>query len=300
MVIVITILLILVIFYIAYFFYSNHNILNINKLLKDRQIIPLESNINLLNKPLNEFYINSSHNTYINFLQHFTFVKSRNIKNVLDLGARVIELDISHINNIPIIAHATKYFITTTYIYLEEALDTILQYGFLTSDPLIIFCEILNPENELVNINIQKIFLKKFKNKLLLPNISNINNNEQYNKDNYIANKPIKLFLNKVTLFGTLDDYGILKSLLFPDNNYINYPDNDKKLSNIYKGTELTRIYKSPDFYSGLSFNFDFLSLWKKNYKIITMNFQTKDSLMYEYLKFFKNTSFIHQSEINI
>lgn len=300
MIIIITILLIFVIFNIAYLFYSNSNLININNLLHDRQIIPIESNPILLDKPLNEFYINSSHNTYINFLQHLTFVKPRNIKKVLELGARVIELDISHKNNIPIIAHGTKDFITTSYIYLEDALDIILQYGFLTSDPLIIFCEILNPENKIVNMNIKKIFLTKFKNKLLLPNIFRINNDNLYYKDNYIANQPIKLFLNKVTLFGTLDNFGILKSLLFPNNNYINYPDNDLKLLNKYQGTELTRVYKASDIYSYLSFNCNFLPLWKNNYKIITMNFQMKDSLLYNYLKFFKNRSFIHQSEINI
>ena len=288
---ILILILIIVIYYSFYFIYSNRNIFHIKRLLKDRQIVPIALKPNLLNKPLNEFYINTSHNSYLAFLQHLSFVKSQNIKNVLDLGARVIELDISHMNNIPIVAHGTKDFITTSYIDLEKALDTILQYGFNTSDPLIIFCEIYNPENQIVIQNIKQIFLNKFKDKLLLPN---------GDIDNYIANKPIKFFLNKVILLGTLDDFNILQDLLFPTNNFINYPDDDTRISQLYEGTQLSRIYKASSLFSYLSFNCDFVPLWKKNYKLVTMNFQMKDSLLYEYLKFFKNTSFIHQSEINI
>jgi hypothetical protein len=292
MIIFLIVLLILVIYYLSYFIYSNRNILNINRLLKDRQIVPIASKPALLDKPLNEFYINTSHNSYLSFLQHLSFVKSQNIKNVLEFGARVIELDISHMNNIPIVAHGTKNFITTSYIYLEKALDTILQYGFKTSDPLIIFCEIYNPENQIVIQNIKQIFLNKFKDKLLLPNTTDIGNN--------IANKPIKFFLNKVILLGPLDNFNILQDLIFPDYNYINYSDDDDRLSQLYNGLELTRVYKASGIFSYLSFNFDFLSLWKNNYKLVTMNFQMKDSILYNYLKFFKNTSFIHQSEIDI
>lgn len=291
MIIFLLVLIILVIYYLSYFIYSNRNVITINRLLKDREIVPIASKPALLDKPLNEFYISTSHNSYLAFLQHLSFVKSQNIKNVLDFGSRVIELDISHINNIPIIAHGTKDFITTSYIYLEKALDTILQYGFNTSDPLIIFCEIYNTENEIVIQNIKQIFLNKFKDKLLLPN---------GDIGNYIANKPIKFFLNKVILLGTLDNFNILQDLLFPTNNFINYTDDDTRISQLYEGTQLSRIYKTSGLFSYLSFNCDFLPLWKNNYKLVTMNFQMKDSLLYEYLKFFKNTSFIHQSEINI
>lgn len=285
----IILLILLVIYYISYYIYINRNLSKINDLLKDRTIIPIESKSNLLDKPLNEFFINSSHNTYLNSFQHLSIVRSNYIKNVLKLGARVIELDISHIKNKPIIAHGTKDFITTTYISLENALDTIYKYGFNTSDPLIIFCEIFNPENEILNTNIKKIFLDKFKHKLLLPNTL---------EDKFISYQPIRLFLNKVILFGTIDKNKVLEEIFLPGYNFVNYPDADPKTLEFYKDVELTKIYPTEGIKSYLSFNIDFLPLWKKNYKLIGMNYQMKDELLYNYLKYFKNTSFIHQSEI--
>ena len=66
MILFLIVLLILVIYYLSYFIYSNRNILNINRLLKDRQIVPIASKPALLDKPLNEFYINIIASIYQN------------------------------------------------------------------------------------------------------------------------------------------------------------------------------------------------------------------------------------------
>lgn len=298
-------IIIFLIFLVIYFIYQNRYTLKINKLLKNRQLKSIIDKPELLDKPLNEFYINSSHNSYLNSIQHVSISNHNMLKNILQLGARCIEIDISYINNIPIVAHGTAKFITTSFIYLDKILDTIIKYGFNTSDPLIIFCEIFNPENKIFNENIKKLFINKFKDKLLLPNnlpySSEISKSKLIsinNKNNFIANKPIKLFLNKVILFGTIDNYDILRDILFPTDNFLNWEDTDPRVKNIYTGDQLSKIYKTEGLYSFLSFNINFIDFWKNNYKLIGMNYQMKDKLLYEYLKYFKSYSFIHQSEI--
>lgn len=283
--------ILIIIFYTSYTIYSNRYTFLINNLLKDRNIISIEQKPHLLENPINEFYINTSHNSYINSIQHLSIVRKETIQNILQLGVRCIELDITDINNIPIIAHGNKKYITTTYISLENILDTILEYGFNTSDPLIIFCEIFNPNNLQLVKNIKQIFINKFNNKLSKLTI---------NLDENITNKPIKLFLNKVILFGTLDQYNILSEIFYPQSNFINREHSDK-LNLIYNNTnKFGKIYYEESIGSFLSLNINFIPLWKNNYKLIGMNYQMKDKLLYDYLYYFKNTSFIHESELKL
>lgn len=284
-------LIIVIIFYSSYYIYSNLYDYKINKLLLNRNIISIESRKYLLNKPLSEFYINSSHNSYLNSIQHFSIVQLNTIKNILKLGVRCIELDISHINNKPIIAHGTNKYITTTYLSLESILDTIIKYGFKTSDPLIIFCEIYNPENKELANNIKNIFINKFNNRISKLTVDS---------NNYIANQPIQYFLNKVILLGTIDNYKILSHIIYPSYNFINREHTDKRNIEFNNLDQLSKIYYKVGIGSSLSLNIDFYPLWKNNYKLIGMNYQMKDKLLYQYLKYFKNTSFIHKSELKL
>lgn len=293
MIVFITIILIFTLYYISYYMYINRKYFKINKMLSNRKILPIESRPELLDKPLSSFYISTSHNSYLNFLQHFSFVKKSNIENVLNLGARVIELDISHINNIPIVAHGNKEIITTTYIYLEHALDSVLSHGFNTSDPLIIFCDIYNKENKVFLNNIINIFINKLKDKLLLPA-------QEYMNDYQLTDLPIKQFLNKVILCSSLDSFGILQQIFLSYNNFTNYEDTNKDLLQPNTSNKLSRVYKKPSIFSYFSFNIDFKPLWKNKFKLIALNFQMKDQLLYNYLEYFKNTSFIHESELKI
>jgi hypothetical protein len=205
----------------------------INKLKKNRQIIPLElSRPELLNKPLNEFYFNS-HNSYLSYLQHFSIVKTKTLKDILNSGVRCIELDISHINNIPVVAHGTKHFITTTYLSFDKFLDIILEYGFNTSDPLILFLEIFNEDNEILMNNIKNILLTKLSTRIAKLSYP----------DDYIADKPIVNFLNKILIFGS--NSNILSNIIYSNLNFINIPDQNKEIKNT---NILGRVYKTPGF----------------------------------------------------
>jgi hypothetical protein len=65
---------------------SNHIIFN-------KTIKPIENFKELLDKPFHEFYINTSHNSYIPCNQNGDVASSEAIKRTLGMGARVIELD---------------------------------------------------------------------------------------------------------------------------------------------------------------------------------------------------------------
>ena len=80
----------------------------------------------------------------------------------------------------------------------------------------------------------------------------------------------------------------------------MNREHNDKRNIEFNNSDQLSKIYYEEGIGSFLSLNIDFYPLWKNNYKLIGMNFQMKDKLLYKYLSYFKNTSFIHKSELKL
>ncbi|CEF70496.1 Phospholipase C, phosphatidylinositol-specific, X domain and Phosphoinositide phospholipase C family and Phospholipase C, phosphatidylinositol-specific, Y domain and EF-hand domain pair and Pleckstrin homology-like domain and Phospholipase C, phosphoinositol-specific, EF-hand-like domain and PLC-like phosphodiesterase, TIM beta/alpha-barrel domain-containing protein [Strongyloides ratti] len=130
-----------------------------------------------MNYPLPLYYINSSHNTYlnghqINAAKHFS-VNQRceatveMYKQVLLSGCRCIELDLWDGNNgEPVVTHGPEYLLKINTIELRKVCYAIKDYAFKTSDyPLI-----LSLENHLSNRQEEKcaeIFEEIFENLLL-------------------------------------------------------------------------------------------------------------------------------------
>ena len=163
-ILIITFVLILLILLIYNLPFINIYYFKINSLLNARNLKEIKNKTELLNYPLCEFMINSSHNTYINSIQHANIITCSGIKFALQAGARCIELDIStYMKNYPIVAHGDSKYITTTYMKLENIIDCILEYGFNTSDPLFIYIEMPELDNE--NINIIDIDRQEFQEK---------------------------------------------------------------------------------------------------------------------------------------
>lgn len=260
--------------------------LSISRFYKSIKIKSLEATRpHLLDKPICEFYINSSHNSYISFFQHLSIVKTETLKKILNSGVRCIELDIAHINNKPVVAHGTADYITTTYLSLDKFLDIILEHGFNTSDPLFLFCEIFNEDNEILMNNIKTAFLNKLKSRI----------SKLTNSNDYIATQPIKHFLNKIILLGS--NSNILSEIMNSNSNFMNIDDTNTKIRNI---NQLGRVYKRGGLTSFLSLNIDYKQFFEKKYNIVCMNYQMKDKLLYEYIKFFGEYSLLHFSEKEI
>ena len=113
---------------------SNHIIFN-------KTIKPIESFKEVLDKPFHEFYINTSHNSYVPCNQNADVASSEAIKRTLGMGARVIELDCFARKNTgttkedlePVVAHGIERksgdIFTTSSISFEECIDIIATFG---------------------------------------------------------------------------------------------------------------------------------------------------------------------------
>ncbi len=135
--------------------------------LKKTTLIPLEDQPRLLDLPLCEVSIMSSHNSYIRTLQHFGESSTNALQIVLDRGARMLELDVyryctdctdctdrssdcSDCSNCSgvFVAHgkeeAPNDIITTTKLELGAALEFISSKAFVrNNDPLFLALELL-------------------------------------------------------------------------------------------------------------------------------------------------------------
>jgi hypothetical protein len=288
--------------------------LNISNNLIRRDIQPIEKNIDLLDKPLYEFFIASSHNTYIPCTQNFDVASVDAIKRALQLGARVIELDCFAKNSLgnpnntddmtPMVAHGMENnsgdFFTTQMITFSDCLDIILSYGFTTSDPLIICLELNTHMLEPVQKQMANLIRSKFSNKLLGPEFKL---GFGINRKNF-GFEPIKNLLNKVIFISGNGITSELTNIIdgqFNSNSYLNNSSNEIIELLDKKNTDkiIQRIYPVGNFTGHLSLNFDPIKYWKQGYQIIALNYQTIDEHMIKNLAFFYNNSLIHISQIN-
>jgi hypothetical protein len=285
---IIMILLIIIIF--LFFLYNNRSYFSIKNILKKNNKKRIEDKINLLNKPLKEFYINSSHNSYISSIQNGSILYKNTISKVLQTGARCIEIDIHDLDGEPVIGHGNKKILTTTHLPLETILDGIVNEGFKTSDPLILFLEVVNT-NPIVMEKINNLIKEKFKNKLL---DKKYKMNYEGNDKKDIINTPIKDLLNKIIIFNSTSNNSGLEDIL----------DNSEKLINSstssvlsYTNDSIRRVYMSGSFLSMMSNNFDPSPYWEKRTNMVVLNFNSNDPYLYKNIKLFEEYNFIHFSE---
>jgi hypothetical protein len=281
------------------------------KVIINKTIKPIETKKELLTKPLNEFIINTSHNSYLPCTQNIDVASSEAIKYTLAMGARVIELDCFAKNNngttqddmMPVVAHGMERqqgdIFSTSYIPFEDCINTIAEYGLLTSDPLIVCLE-LNTNNLIPTQKIMKEkILKVFGDKLLDKSykLSNKTNRKYFSKEQ-IGN-----LLNKVIFISGGGYTSELMDILdgsFNESDILSNSDNLNKLLNQpNKSGVIQRIYPAGDLYGHLSYNFDPIPFWNNGYQMIALNFEVVDNNLMKNIAIFKNHSFIHFSELN-
>lgn len=262
----------------------------IQKILIDNKNkkLMLKDNPLLLNKTINQFHISASHNTYLSGIQHGTFILNVNqIKKVLDMGARAIELDIKYRKengeSYPYVAHGTKDYITTGYLDFQDAIDVIGDFVLKDpkGDPIILFLEIYNPEDDVGNKKLKEIIFKKLEPSMIRPFVN-------------ILNQPMSKLLGKIIIRGTQSKSNMLDDL-YDKFALTNYDDEDSRAltASTSKDKNLTRIYKRGSFDSFISKNVDFNKFKNLNKNMTTMNFQTSDKYLLDHFKTFKTASYI-------
>jgi len=268
-----------------------------NHIIFNNTIKPIETNKYLLDRPLNEFFINTSHNTYIPCNQNIDISSTEAIKRVLLMGARCIELDCYAKNNTgtsnedlePVVTHAIQRdsgdIFTNSYITFEDCIDTIATYGFLTSDPLIVYLEQHVYMHEYTTNRMRDIIFAKLKDKLLQPSYINFHDMPIKN----LLNKVIFITNNAVT-FGLNDFISSNRILMKEHTNSIL----DKPV------TYFTRVWPDASFMGNFSYNYDPVKFWENKCNMVSLNFQVLDDNMMKNIAFFKNSSFVHFSEVNL
>lgn len=111
-----------------------------------------------LDRPLNEYFISSSHNTYLLGRQVAGLSSVEGYISALVKGCRCIEIDCwDGKNGLPIVNHGRTL---TTEVMFEDCVAVISRYAFASSVyPLIISLEVhCNPEQQLHMVNIMKMY----------------------------------------------------------------------------------------------------------------------------------------------
>ncbi len=235
----------------------------------------------VLDKPLKDFYINSSHNSYLKGFQLFSETSYDNIDYCLKSGARCIELDIHEKGNKLVVSHGYSNFLVSTYLDLDKCLDVIYNYSLLTSDPIIIMLEVIvyNPINRILIGDLLKI---KFKDKLL-----SLDNKIMYSKIK-LDNIPIKHLLNKIIVLNSTSNHGLEE--IVDNSDLLNL---DNKMA-IEISTRLSRVYPHYGIITAFSYNINPRVYWNKKYNMVSLNFQMNDTNLLENVKKFKYCSYIY------
>ena len=286
--------------------------------------------LEILNQPLSNFWINSSHNTYISGPQIGGSSSSDNLLQILDAGARCIELDIHSRNNSPIVAHigagsgtggiiagmfkkaiiggdADVY--STTTKPLEDFLKVLKENSFKeTNDPLIIYLEIFDSDNETYMKKIQDGFKNYVGNVLYSATM------DKFDSSNYFLNVPIKNLLGKIILiinYYNMDNKNNRDKYLFPichgttdepDKGWFGI-DQNQRISGINASdtieakpkNQLVRIYPDNKITSS---NYNPDPFWAGNYNIVSLNFQYSGDNLDKNTRKFKYCSFVPQNVI--
>jgi hypothetical protein len=205
------------------------------------------------------------------------------------MGARCIEIDVHELDGEPVVQHGNEKIITSTYLPLDLILDEIVNEGFKTSDPLILYLEVIN-KNPIIMEKINILLKEKFKNKRL-DNRYRMNYNGIDKKD--IINTPIKDLLNKIIIINSSINNLGLEDVLDDNSKFINNSTSD--VLN-YSNDSIRRVYLD-GFLSIMSNNFNPTPYWEKRTNMIALNFNSYEPNLYKNLKMFEKSNFIHFSE---
>lgn len=329
-------LLVVIVVALVYFFAIYRNGQQLNKQSIDHRSLEVwaanNNRSDLLDLPLCEFIVNTSHNTYISGWQVGSNVSSDNIAKVLETGARCIELDIhanknalanqivSHYSNAgglststdePIVAHGNDLFIDLDFMHLTKALKVIKENAFkTTSDPLIIYLEVFDSDNEKYMQNINRYINEYLGQYLYECTLDKLATN--YNQ--YFLKVPIKQLLNRIVI---VINYYNMKSLanrnLYlnpvahgftdePENGILKNEANPLiagaiSSANIIKSpsNQVKRVYPD-DIVTSKNYNPD--PFWVAGYTFVAMNFFHDGDNIDKNIKKFTYTNFVPKHEV--
>jgi hypothetical protein len=220
------------------------------------------------------------------------------------MGARVIELDCFMKNNktndtTPVVTHGSENkkgdLFLTNPISFEDCIKTIADFGFNTSDPLIVCLELNTNRNVQTHQKMVDIIRKYLGNKLLGPEFKL--NRGTGNNRKYINDTPIGVLLGKVIFLcggGFTDNLRQIIDGTFNENKFGNTADtNTEIIKKAVPSGVIQRIYPAGHLFSHLSYNFDPEPFWKAGCQIIALNFNKVDKHLLKNFEKFIDYSFV-------
>ena len=247
---------------------------------------------------LSDFYIFSSHNTYVAGNQNMDVNSLQMIKIALQLGIREIELDVYAKNYLisdkeylePIVTHGIEntnqkndIFLNSNLLTFDSCIEIINENAFVENDdPLIINIELNTHNIDYTNNRILEILKNYFGDRLIFSN--SINN---------LKDMKMKDLINKVIIvIHDMDDTSILKDLSFDYSknvsfNYINEVDISAT------NDDIIRVFPPINLNSHFSYNCDPYAAWNKGIQVVSCNIQNIDNNLQKHFKKFKNFSFL-------
>lgn len=252
---------------------------------------PISSRPELLELPLRDFHVFSSHNTYLPCNQNADIADPMAIRNALQLGVRVVELDVYQANNMgkedkdrePVVVHGIEggkdkadTFVTTT-VRFEECISTIAKYAFNgNDDPLIICLELNTNKNEDTNDRVAAILRKHLGDRLLGAPY-------EFQARDFAA-EPIRNFLGKVIVISGGGHTSNLSRVINGQFNHSPFLMNTSHTRDHSDGEVaarskrgLVRIYPDGSIGGHLSMNYDPLPHLRAGAQIVALNAQTID-----------------------
>ena len=248
---------------------------------------------------LSDFYIFSSHNTYVAGNQNMDVNSLKIIKTALQLGIREVELDVYAKNHLipekeflePIVTHGIEssgkksdIFLNSNILSFESCIKTINDNAFLNNndDPLIINIELNTHNLDFTNNRVLEILQNHFGDKILYS--QNLNN---------LKEMKIKELIGKVIIvIHDLHKDSVLKDLSFDyyKNVSVNYLD---EIEIKETRDSIIRLFPAANLESHFSYNCDPLGAWNKGVQVVACNIQNIDENLQKHFKKFKKYSFV-------
>ncbi len=258
----------------------------------------------VLDYKLTDFFVFSSHNTYVAGNQNMDVNSLEMIKMACLLGVREIELDTYCRNYVkednesiePIVTHGVEspqgqddLFLNSNLLSFESCVKTISDNAFINNndDPLFINIELNTHNKHKTNLRMIEILKQYFGDKLL------------YSKDNSdLGSYKIKDLVNKVIIvIHDLDETSVFQGISF--DYYKNVSDNNTNVIDLEKTkNSLARVFPSANLESHFSYNYDPYSAWNKGAQFVTCNIQILDDNLKKQFKKFKKYSFVLKPKV--
>jgi hypothetical protein len=248
---------------------------------------------------LRDFYIFSSHNTYVAGNQNMDVNSLKMIKIACQLGIREIELDVYAKNYLkptkeflePIVTHGVEssdgqndIFLNSNILSFESCIKTINDNAFLNGndDPMIINIELNTHNIDYTNNRILEILSKYFGDKLLYSNNLNI---LQHIKIKDLIGKII-IVIHGINIDSTLTkiSFDYFKNVSYDHISELNIKDTKK---------HIVRVFPPANLESHFSYNCDPNIAWNKGIQFATCNIQVIDEHLKKQFKKFKKYSFV-------